>query len=305
MRDYGTVSPKFWRAGTGKALRGDAHAQLLALYLMTSPHSNMIGVYFCTLQSMAYETGIPFEGASKALRRLIGEGYCVFDDDTDEVFVVTMAAHQIAERLEAKDNRCKSVARELALVNSSKLQQAFRDVYAVAFNLVMPPFNPPEKPPDPIPLRSPFEAPSKPRAGAGAGTRSGAGAGAREADAGCAVTPPADFPQAFREFIATTRPDLEPGDIHANFCDHYPEPKRSLALWKKWVRREHAGGSRPSTRGDVAQAVTVPGRAGRDPELLRLEADRAKAVPPSAAARAKLQALRDSVAHGTPAEAAA
>lgn len=62
MRDYGTVSPRFWRAGTGKRLRGDAHAQLLALYLMTSPHSNMIGVFYCTVRSMSDETGIPFEG---------------------------------------------------------------------------------------------------------------------------------------------------------------------------------------------------------------------------------------------------
>ena len=114
--------------------------------------------------------------------------------------------------------------------------------------------------------------------------------------------PPADFPEAFREFIATTRPDLDPVAIHANFCDHYPEPKRTLALWKKWVRREHAGATRPSARADAAQSVTVPGRAGRDPELLRLEADRAKAVPPSAAAREKLRALRDAVAHGAPAE---
>lgn len=299
MRDYGTVSPRFWRAGTGKRLRGDAHAQLLALYLMTSPHSNMIGVFYCTVRSMSDETGIPFEGASEALRRLVEEGFCVFDDETDEVFVVQMASHQIAERLEPKDNRCKSVARELALVDSPKLQAAFLAVYREAFNVVTPPATPVDNSPSGKGLRSPFEAPSKPRAGAGAGTGTGAGGGAPP-DSGCAG-PPAIFPQDFQDFISVERPDLDAGVVYANFCDHYAEPKRTLKLWKNWVRRERATVPVPGPAG-AAKALTVPGRAGRDPELLRLEADRAKAVPPSAAAREKLRALRDAVAHGAPAE---
>ncbi|MEY2686589.1 MAG: hypothetical protein RL375_787 [Pseudomonadota bacterium] len=289
MRDYGTVSPRFWRAGTGKRLRGDAHAQLLALYLMTSPHSNMIGVYFCTVRSMSDETGIPFEGASKALRRLVDEGFCQFDEETDEVFVVQMAAHQIAERLEPKDNRCKSVARELALVDSPKLQAAFLEVYREAFNVVTPPDRPVDKSPSGEGLRRGFEAPSKPRAGAGAGTGTRAGGGAPP-DAGCAG-PPAALPKDFREFIAVERPDLDPGVVHANFCDHYPEAKRTLKLWKNWVRREHQGTGQPPTRGQ-AQPITVPGRAGRDPILAQIEADRQKAVPPSGEVRARLDALR-------------
>ncbi len=289
MRDYGTVSPRFWRAGTGKRLRGDAHAQLLALYLMTSPHSNMIGVYFCTVRSMSDETGIPFEGASKALRRLIDEGFCVVDEETDEVFVVQMAAHQIADRLEPKDNRCKSVARELAMVDSPKLQAAFLEVYREAFNVVTPPAKPVDNSPLGEGLRSPFEAPSKPRAGTGAGTGTRAGGGAPP-DAGCAG-PPAVFPQDFREFIVSERPDLDAGVVHANFCDHYAEPKRTLKLWKNWVRRERASPEQPPTRGQ-AQPITVPGRAGRDPILDKIEADRAKAVPPPAEVRQQMQALR-------------
>ena len=47
MRDYGKVSPGFWIGETGKALRGDMEAQIVALYLMTSPHATMTGVYHC------------------------------------------------------------------------------------------------------------------------------------------------------------------------------------------------------------------------------------------------------------------
>ena len=67
MRDYGVVSPQFWIGATGKRLRGNPDAQLLALYLMTSPHATMIGVFHCPILYMAHETGMPFEGASNAL----------------------------------------------------------------------------------------------------------------------------------------------------------------------------------------------------------------------------------------------
>ena len=40
VRDYGKVSPQFWVGKTGKRLRGDMEAQIVALYLMTSPRTN-------------------------------------------------------------------------------------------------------------------------------------------------------------------------------------------------------------------------------------------------------------------------
>ena len=138
MRDYGVVSPKFWIGGTGKALRGNPSAQIVALYLMTSPHANMIGVFYCPLDTIAKETGITLEGASEALRSLIEADFCRFDPETEEVFVVRMAAYQIGEALEPKDNRCKGVARELERVMSARLQSDFRAIYSVAFNLPPP-----------------------------------------------------------------------------------------------------------------------------------------------------------------------
>ena len=45
MRDYGKVSPHFWLRGSGKKLRGDSEAQVVALYLATSPSANITGLY--------------------------------------------------------------------------------------------------------------------------------------------------------------------------------------------------------------------------------------------------------------------
>ena len=82
MRDYAKVLPSFWIGPSGKKLRGDMEAQLLALYLMTSPHANMIGVYHCPILYMAHETGMPLEGATKALQRLCEAGFCHYGNDT-------------------------------------------------------------------------------------------------------------------------------------------------------------------------------------------------------------------------------
>ncbi len=152
MRDYGIVSPRFWTGETGKQLRQDPQAQVLALYLMTSPHSNMLGVYYCPVMYMAHETGLGMEGASKALARLIEAGFCKFDEAAETVFVVKMAAYQIGESLHANDKRVVGIRKEVEKMASSPLKTAFLAEYGTAFQLTSK-----EAQND-----SPLEAPSKP-----------------------------------------------------------------------------------------------------------------------------------------------
>lgn len=135
MRDYSVVSPRFWIGATGKELRGNAHAQVLALYLMTSPHANMIGVFHCPLIYMAHETGLGMEGASKALQSLIEAKFCTYEESSETVFVHRMAAFQIGDHLSEQDKRCKGVEREWNNIPSRHLQQAFFAIYSVAFHL--------------------------------------------------------------------------------------------------------------------------------------------------------------------------
>lgn len=139
MRDYGVVSPKFWIGETGKALRGNGDAQLLALYLMTCPHANMIGVFHCPVLYMSHETGMSFEGASKALASLSEAQFCTYDEVTETVFVHRMAAYQVGEALKAEDNRVKSVVKEWQNIASEPLQRAFSAIYSGAFHLPVEP----------------------------------------------------------------------------------------------------------------------------------------------------------------------
>ena len=158
MREYGSVSPRFWIGETGKRLRGDANAQVLALYLMTSPHANMIGVFHCPVLYMAHETGLDIEGASKALARLIEAGFCKYERDSETVFVIRMAAHQVGERLKRDDKRVLGIRKELEKISDQSLKAAFVEVYAESFHL------------EREPLASPLIAPPKQLTGTGTGT---------------------------------------------------------------------------------------------------------------------------------------
>jgi len=153
MRDYGKVSSQFWTGKTGKSLRGNAETQLLALYLVTSPHANMIGVYHCPIMYMAHETGMTIEGASKALQSLIEAGFCTFDEDDEVIWVHEMAAHQIGLGLSPKDKRVKGVQKQFANISQSLIRRGFWERYREEFHLG----NLGQK-------ASPLEAPSKPLA---------------------------------------------------------------------------------------------------------------------------------------------
>lgn len=154
MRDYGKVAPQFWTGATGKALRdGGPEAVIVGLYLMTSPHANMIGLYYLPMLYLAHETGLGIEGARKGLQRASEAGFCSYDEASEHVFVHAMARFQIADSLDPKDNRCKGVANELSKVPKGPLVQAFLRLYASAYHL--------QKPDN---LASPIEGASKPLA---------------------------------------------------------------------------------------------------------------------------------------------
>ena len=163
MRDYGKVSAQFWVGKTGRALRGNHEAQLVALYLMTSPHSNMIGVYHCPLQYVAYETGLPLEGASKGLQRLIEGRFCTYDFESETVWVHEMAKFQIGDALKAGDNQCKSIQKAVDNIAENGIRLAFHGRYAEAFHLT-------EIVDKLKPLRRASKAPPKPGTGTGTGT---------------------------------------------------------------------------------------------------------------------------------------
>lgn len=135
MRDYARVSPQFWIGMTGKALRGDRDAQIVALYLMTSPHATMIGVFHCPVIYIAHETGLTIEGASKGLRRVVEEGFCTYDHDRELVWVHEMARFQIGAKLKPNDNQVPAIRRAFQQIPECQILQGFHARYREAFHL--------------------------------------------------------------------------------------------------------------------------------------------------------------------------
>ena len=135
MREYGVITPHFWIGKTGKELRGDPEAQLVALYLMTSPHSHMTGIFHCPILYISHETGIPYEGALRGLRRLIDRGFCEYEEASETVFVIKMALYQIGESLKDTDNRVLGLRKELLKIPDSPMKQRFIDIYNEAYCL--------------------------------------------------------------------------------------------------------------------------------------------------------------------------
>lgn len=148
MRDYSKVSGQFWTGKTGRSIRGDAQTQVVALYLLTSPHATMIGVFHCPLIYIAHETGSPLEGAREGLRKLVERGFCTYDEDTEMVWVHEMARFQIGEAIKASDNRTKDIRKQYQNLPEGKIKQGFYARYRDAFHLSGG--SPSEAPPKPL-----------------------------------------------------------------------------------------------------------------------------------------------------------
>ena len=120
MRKYSSITPKFWIGKTGRKLRGDISAKLVAAYLLSCPNNDMTGVFYCPLCQISAETGLPLEapsvplpspfqgplkGIREALETLQREDFAIYDYESEYVFVKKMALFQIAQELKPTDKR--------------------------------------------------------------------------------------------------------------------------------------------------------------------------------------------------------
>lgn len=124
MRKYSSITPKFWIGKTGRKLRGDISAKLVAAYLLSCPNNDMTGVFYCPLCQISAETGLPLEapsvplpspfqgplkGIREALETLQREGFAIYDYESEYVFVKKMALFQIAPELKPTDKRVTGI----------------------------------------------------------------------------------------------------------------------------------------------------------------------------------------------------
>jgi len=225
MRDYAKVGPKAWQGETFKALRKKGpEALLIGLYLMSSPSSNMLGLFAQPILYMAHETGLGEEGALKGLHACIEVGYCSYDHESEVVWVHEMARYQVSESLKAADLRCKGIQKEYEALPKNPFLGPFFDRYATAFHLTERREYGDARQGS---LIVPYQAPSKPRAGEG--TRAGEGAGERKPSASSAAKlptcPTAEIIALYHEML----PELPKVRLHTK------DRVRSIAKVWGWV----------------------------------------------------------------------
>lgn len=162
--NYRRVVPTFWTDPDVKR-KLTREQKLLLLYFCTSPHSNMIGVYYCPLAYASNEADLPVDDIRRALAGPLA-GFVTYDEETEEVFVHALAKHNIGDELTAAgkngkpDHRIAGVEKLLEAVHSPRLRRAFLTRYADAYRLTMPLPDQREAPSEPLasPLGSPSEA---------------------------------------------------------------------------------------------------------------------------------------------------
>jgi hypothetical protein len=115
--------------------------------------SNMTGLYYLPLATIASEIGRPLEGASKGLQRLEEVGDAYYDQASQVVWVPDMAHDQVGSLLKFNDHKRKGILNQLEPFRGHRFFGEFMDKYAEAYNLTQAPSKP---------LRSPSKAPSKP-----------------------------------------------------------------------------------------------------------------------------------------------
>jgi hypothetical protein len=86
MRDYGKVHTSFWASDTLREL--DADAKLLALYLLTSPHTNMIGAFRLPDAYACDDMGWSAERLRNGFKTLSDVGFSKYCQKTSWVWIV-------------------------------------------------------------------------------------------------------------------------------------------------------------------------------------------------------------------------
>jgi hypothetical protein len=138
IRRYSMVSPTFWlaRSSTGSAIRAEGHrATLAALYLITNPHTNMLGLYDLPMTLLCHETGFTEEEARQALAKLETAGFAEYSVAEETVWIPGMAHFQVGPALSRGDKKRASLERELSLYERSVFYERFLARYGEPYGL--------------------------------------------------------------------------------------------------------------------------------------------------------------------------
>ncbi len=165
MRDYGRVYSSFWQSPEMRALPEDART--LALYLLTTPHGNLIGCFRLPDAYAAEDLQWPSERVGEGFRKLVDAGFLTRDEATKWVFIAKFLKWNSFENPNVARAALKAFEQVPSLPLKSLLAQAILDFgahiseeFRKGCETLCERFRKPE--PEPEPIRSRSRARTKP-----------------------------------------------------------------------------------------------------------------------------------------------
>lgn len=168
MRDYGRVYSSFWQSPEIRAL--DEDARTLAIYLLTTPHGNLIGCFRLPDAYAAEDLQWEIARVSEGFRKLCASAFITRDEGTKWLFItkylkwnafenpnVAKAAHKAFDQIPALP--LKSLLALALLESGAHLTEAFRK----DCETLSKPVRKPEPEPEPIRSRSRSRTGAKPK----------------------------------------------------------------------------------------------------------------------------------------------
>jgi hypothetical protein len=110
MKSFSKLYSDFWvDYDNSEMLSTGIDGQLMALYLQSNTHRNMLGSYYLPLLYISSDLKLSVKKAQVALNKLCKINYCKYDEKTQHVWVCNLAFEQIGENISIKDNRIKAL----------------------------------------------------------------------------------------------------------------------------------------------------------------------------------------------------
>jgi uncharacterized phage protein (TIGR02220 family) len=136
MREYAKISPRFWSEIVNKEIKKLGPAIIVtSLYIQTCQHSNMIGIYHLPIPYISFDTGLSEESVVRSLMHLQKINFCVYDTESNYIWIKQMASEQICEYLDIKDKRVKYIKSQLAYLPELPFLEEFYFLYKDIFHL--------------------------------------------------------------------------------------------------------------------------------------------------------------------------
>lgn len=128
-RTHGVIKPAFWTGKTGRGLRGQRDAQLLAIYLLTGPQTTMLGIYYLPLPHVQHDLGMTPGELDAAFAVLAADGFAEYDAESEIVWVPNLARDQVGKLLKSNDKRRPALMRQLVPHEGHRFYAAFVTKY--------------------------------------------------------------------------------------------------------------------------------------------------------------------------------